>query len=71
MSILNWISIAIISLLTFPMIYDVILRTAGHPTIWAFEITTYALIAGTFLANAHTLREGKHFRGDVPVEDVS
>lgn len=59
---LSWISIAIISLLAFPMIYDVILRTIGRPTIWAYEITTYALIAGTFLANAHALRDGKHFR---------
>jgi C4-dicarboxylate transporter DctQ subunit len=56
------ISIALISLLAFPMIYDVVLRSAGHPTIWAFEMTTYALIAGTFLANAHALRDGSHFR---------
>lgn len=60
--VLAWISTAIISLLAFPMIYDVVLRTLGHPTIWAYEITTYALIAGTFLANAQALRAGKHFR---------
>lgn len=60
--VLTWISIGIISLLAFPMIYDVIVRTMGQPTIWAYEITTYALIAGTFLANAHALRDGKHFR---------
>jgi C4-dicarboxylate transporter DctQ subunit len=65
---LSIISIALISLLAFPMIYDVILRTAGHPTIWAFEMTTYALIAGTFLANAHALREGSHFRVTFLVE---
>jgi C4-dicarboxylate transporter DctQ subunit len=56
------VSIGLISLLAFPIIYDVVLRSAGHPTIWAFEITTYALIAGTFLANAHALRDGSHFR---------
>ena len=58
----GWVSVGIIGLLALPMIYDVVLRTFGHPTIWAFEITTYALIAGTFLANAHALRSGRHFR---------
>lgn len=58
----SWVSIGIIGLLAFPMIYDVVLRSFGHPTIWAFELTTYALIAGTFLGNAHALRDGKHFR---------
>jgi C4-dicarboxylate transporter, DctQ subunit len=60
--LLSIVSIALISLLAFPIIYDVVLRSAGRPTIWAFEVTTYALIAGTFLANAHALRDGSHFR---------
>ena len=60
--LLTIVSIGLISLLAFPIIYDVVLRSAGHPTIWAFETTTYALIAGTFLANAHALRDGSHFR---------
>lgn len=58
----TWISVSIISLLAFPMIYDVVMRTAKHPTIWAFEVTTYALIAATFLANAYALGSGRHFR---------
>src|SRR6478735_5085346 len=58
----TWISVGIISLLAFPMIYDVIMRTAKHPTIWAFEVTTYALIVATFLANAYALGSGNHFR---------
>ncbi len=61
-SVLSWLSIGIMSLLAFPMIYDVIMRTAHHPTIWAFELTTYALITATFLANAYALRNGSHFR---------
>jgi C4-dicarboxylate transporter DctQ subunit len=60
--VLSVTSIFLISLLAFPILYDVVLRSAGRPTIWAFEITTYALIAGTFLANAHALRDGSHFR---------
>jgi C4-dicarboxylate transporter DctQ subunit len=60
--LLGWISVGIISLLAFPMVYDVALRTAGHPTIWAYELTIYALIAATFFANADALREGRHFR---------
>jgi C4-dicarboxylate transporter DctQ subunit len=60
--LLGWISVGIISLLAFPMVYDVVMRTSGHPTIWAYELTIYALIAATFFANADALREGRHFR---------
>jgi C4-dicarboxylate transporter, DctQ subunit len=59
---LGWISVGIVSLLAFPMVYDVVMRTAGHPTIWAYELTIYALVAATFFANADALREGRHFR---------
>jgi C4-dicarboxylate transporter DctQ subunit len=60
--LLGRISVGIVSLLAFPMVYDVVMRTAGHPTIWAYELTIYALIAATFFANADALREGRHFR---------
>jgi C4-dicarboxylate transporter DctQ subunit len=56
------VSVCIISLLALPMVYDVVMRTAGHPTIWAYEMTTYALITATFLANALAFNEGRHFR---------
>lgn len=58
----GWLAVIIVSLLAFPMIYDVAMRTAGHPTIWAYELTVYALVTATFLANADALREGRHFR---------
>lgn len=59
---LGHVSVAIIALLAFPVLYDVVARAAGHPTIWAFETTLYALIAGGFLANAYALKSGNHFR---------
>lgn len=60
--VMNYIAVAIVSLLAFPICYDVVLRALGHPTIWVFEITLYALGASAFLANAAALKHGAHFR---------
>lgn len=59
---MNRVAIAIVALLAFPICYDVIARALGHPTIWVFEITLYALGAAAFLANAAALKHGAHFR---------
>jgi C4-dicarboxylate transporter, DctQ subunit len=56
------VAVAIVSLLAFPICYDVVARAVGHPTIWVFEITLYALGAAAFLANAAALKHGTHFR---------
>lgn len=53
---------AIMMLLAAPVIYDAVARDLGYPTIWGFEVTLYALIAGAFLANAQALKHGNHFR---------
>jgi C4-dicarboxylate transporter, DctQ subunit len=61
-NVFGLVSTLLISLIAIPMIYDVALRTWGRPTVWVYEVTTYILLAGTFLANAQTLRDGKHFQ---------
>ena len=55
-------AIAVIALLAFPIFYDALARKVGVPTVWVFEVSQYALIAGMFLANAYALRHGNHFR---------
>lgn len=57
-----WIGMAIIGVLPFPIAYDAIARSMGHPTIWVFEISLYGLIAAGFLTNALALTTGSHFR---------
>lgn len=61
-SLLTVVSIAAIALLAFPLFYDAIARKFGAPTIWVFDVSQYALIAGAFLANAYALARGNHFR---------
>ena len=56
------VAVATVMLLALPILYDVALRTAGHPTVWGFEVTLYALMIGGFLANGYALRAGYHFR---------
>ncbi|MFZ5559061.1 MAG: TRAP transporter small permease subunit [Pseudomonadota bacterium] len=55
-------AIAVIALLAFPIFYDALARKAGAPTIWVFDVSQYALIAASFLANAYALKHGNHFR---------
>lgn len=57
-----WIGIAIVAVLPFPIAYDAVARYLGHPTIWVFEVSLYALIVAGFLANAMALATGSHFR---------
>lgn len=55
-------AVAVIAVLAFPIFYDALARKAGAPTTWVFEASQYALITGSFLANAFALRQGNHFR---------
>jgi TRAP-type C4-dicarboxylate transport system permease small subunit len=59
---MNRVAVGIVALLAFPICYDVVARALGHPTIWVFEVTLYALGASAFLANAAALRHAAHFR---------
>lgn len=59
---LAWIGVAIVGILAFPIAYDAIARSMGHPTIWVFEVSLYGLIAAGFLTNALALSTGSHFR---------
>lgn len=56
------VATVIVILLAAPVVYEAIARDAGHPTIWAFEVTLYAFVTGAFLANAYALKRGNHFR---------
>jgi TRAP-type C4-dicarboxylate transport system permease small subunit len=60
--LMTWLSVAIVGLLALPIAYNAAVRALEHPTIWAFEVTLYALIAAGFLANAVSMRSGAHFR---------
>lgn len=60
--VMTWFSVAIVMFLAFPVAYDAVMRSFGRPTIWAFEVTLYMLIAGGLLANAVALETGAHFR---------
>lgn len=57
-----WCGIGILGILPFPIAYDAVARAMGHPTIWVFEVSLYALIVGGFLSNALALGTGSHFR---------
>jgi C4-dicarboxylate transporter, DctQ subunit len=59
---LAWIGIAIVGILPFPIAYDAVARWFGHPTIWVFETSLYALIVAAFLSNGMALSTGSHFR---------
>ncbi len=56
------VSMAVLLMLALPITYDATARAFGHPTIWVFEVSVYALIAAGFLANPVALRTGAHFR---------
>lgn len=60
--VVSLVAITLTCLLPLPILYDVVARTAGRPTDWAFEYTLYALIGAGFLANAWACKHGSHFR---------
>ncbi len=59
---MGWFGIAIVGLLPFPIAYDAVARSFGHPTLWVFETTLYGLVAAAFLTNGLALAGGAHFR---------
>ena len=58
----------IVSWLIFPMfavlVYEVVARKLGHPTIWANDVATMCYGVHFFIAGAYTLQLQKHIRTD-------
>ena len=52
------ISIAAIAAI---VLYDVIARALGHPTLWALEFTAYLMVGASVLAAGEVLQKGGHF----------
>ena len=46
------------------LVYEVVARKLGHPTLWANDIATMTYGAHFFLAGAYTLKLQKHIRTD-------
>lgn len=43
------------------VIYDVVARAAGYPTLWALEVSGYLMIAASVLAAGEVMQKGGHF----------
>ena len=52
------LSIWLIAAIVF---YDVLLRLAGHPTLWALEVATYLMLAAAVMASGEAVVQGGHF----------
>jgi TRAP-type C4-dicarboxylate transport system permease small subunit len=50
-----------IALITAVVVYDVIARAAGHPTLWALEVSGYLMVAASVLAAGEVMQKGGHF----------
>lgn len=59
---LTTLSMTMTALLALPITYEALMRMAGHPTLWVFQITLYVFIAAGFLANPAAMKSGAHFR---------
>ncbi len=51
--------------IAFVAFYEVALRKAGYPTMWAFDVTVWSQISLAFLGMAYTQRERGHVNVDV------
>jgi TRAP-type C4-dicarboxylate transport system permease small subunit len=52
------IAIAVIAAI---VLYDVIARALGFPTLWALEFTAYVMVGASVLAAGEVLHKGGHF----------
>ena len=56
----------LVPILIFPNVYEVFSRYALHdPTMWAYDVTTYAFGALFMLCSAYALLKGAHVRTDM------
>jgi TRAP-type C4-dicarboxylate transport system permease small subunit len=52
------IAIAVIATI---VLYDVIVRALGYPTLWVLEFTAYVMVGASVLAAGEVLHKGGHF----------
>ena len=52
------IAIAVIAAI---VLYDVVVRALGYPTLWALEFTAYVMVGASVLAAGEVLHKGGHF----------
>ena len=50
-----------VGLITVVVVYDVLARAAGYPTLWALEVSGYLMVAASVLAAGEVMHEGGHF----------
>jgi TRAP-type C4-dicarboxylate transport system permease small subunit len=43
------------------VLYDVIVRALGYPTLWALEFNAYVMVGASVLAAGEVLHKGGHF----------
>ena len=65
---LSYVSGALLILLSLPIAYDALARKAGHPTLWAFDISLYIMVAIIYVGVADGIRTGTHFRVHLLIE---
>ena len=56
-----WAGSLAIWLIAAIVFYDVVMRFAGRPTLWALEISTYLMIGAAVLASGKAVTENAHF----------
>jgi TRAP-type C4-dicarboxylate transport system permease small subunit len=52
------IAIAVIAAI---VLYDVVVRALGYPTLWALEFTAYVMVGASVLAAGEVVHKGGHF----------
>ena len=50
-----------IGLIASIVVYDVLARAAGYPTLWALEVSGYLMVAASVLAAGEAMQKGGHF----------
>ncbi|MDY0041436.1 MAG: TRAP transporter large permease subunit, partial [Desulforhabdus sp.] len=59
-------------LVSFCICYEIVSRFVfGKPTIWVYDVTTYALVWYSFIAAGYALKEGRHLHVDIFTERCS
>jgi TRAP-type C4-dicarboxylate transport system permease small subunit len=65
-----WIAAALLWLLAFVILMDVVLRAVGTPILWGSEVSVYILIAVVFLGTGYTYDCDGHFSITLLVEKL-
>ena len=50
-----------IGVITLVVLYDVMARATGYPTLWALEVSGYLMVAASVLAAGEVMQKGGHF----------